>query len=176
MPAHAFVDESIRNGYLLSAAVVPVAELSIARGKLRELCKPGQRRLHMKDENDSRRREILSTLTGLDLQVYLCRASLAGRPVRAGRDECLRALVPALLEHDVSRLVIESCNQDRRDNQVIQPMAGAFVAAGRFAWVHAKPSTEPLLWAADATAWAVGRGGDWRRRVREIIRFTADLA
>jgi hypothetical protein len=74
VPAHAFVDESIRNGYLLSAAVVPTGDLSVAGGKLRELCKPGQRRLHMKDENDSRRREILSTLIGLGIEVYLYRA------------------------------------------------------------------------------------------------------
>jgi hypothetical protein len=69
MPLHAFVDESIRNGYLLSAAVIATGDLAPARGKLRELRKPGQRRLHMKDENDSRRREILSTLAGLAEQL-----------------------------------------------------------------------------------------------------------
>jgi hypothetical protein len=173
--AHAFVDESIRNGYLMSAAVIASGDLSVARGKLRELCKPGQRRIHMKDENDSRRREILSTLTGLGLQVYLYRAQVAGRPVRAGRDECLRALIPALLELDVTRLVIESCSQDRRDNQVIQPIAQKFVADGRFAWLHSAPAADPLLWAADATAWAFGKGGDWRRRVNDLVASFVDL-
>jgi hypothetical protein len=29
--------------------------------------------------------------------------------------------------------------------------------------------TEPLLWAADALCWAVGIGGDWRRRVETVV-------
>lgn len=175
MPAHAFVDESIRNGYLLSAVVIATGELSVARGKLRELCKPGQRRIHMKDENDSRRREILSTLTGLGVRVHLCRVPVAGRPIRAGRDECLRALIPALLELDVTRLVIESCGQDRRDEQVIQPILNRIVAPSRFVWLHSVPSAEPVLWAADAAAWAYGKGGDWRRRVDDIVASVVEL-
>jgi hypothetical protein len=172
---HAFVDESIRNGYLLSAAVVATGDLSVARGKLRELCKPGQRRIHMKDENDSRRREILSTLVGLGLQVYLYRAPVAGRPIRESRDQCLRALVPALLDLDVTRLVIESCSQDHRDEQIIQPILNERAATGRLSWLHSAPSADPLLWAADATAWAFGKGGDWRRRVEGVIVGVAQL-
>jgi hypothetical protein len=34
---------------------------------------------------------------------------------------------------------------------------------------HRRSSTEPLLWAADAVCWAVGAGGDWRRRVEAIL-------
>ena len=108
MPLHAFVDESIRNGCLMSAAVIPTGDLAPARGKLRELCKPGQRRLHMKDENDSRRREILSTLAGLGLRIHLYRSPVAGRPIRASRDDCLRALIPRLLAlHVLDKAAIE---------------------------------------------------------------------
>jgi hypothetical protein len=176
VPAHAFVDESIRNGYLLSAAVIATGDVSTARGKLRELCKPGQRRLHMKDENNSRRREILSTLSGLGIDMYLYRASVAGRAIRAGRDDCLRALVPELLELGVTRLVIESCNQDLRDQQVVQPISNRLTAAGEFTFLHSAPSVEPMLWAADAAAWAFGKGGDWRRRVEGIVAGFAQLS
>ncbi|WP_350278679.1 hypothetical protein [Kribbella sp. HUAS MG21] len=174
--AHAFVDESIRNGYLLSAAVIPTDDLSIARGKLLELCKPGQRCLHMRDENDSRRREILSILTGLGIQVYLHRASVAGRPIRDGRDQCPRALVPQLLVLGVTRLVIESCNQDRRDQQIVQPISNRLAVPGRFVFLHSVPSAEPMLWAADAVAWAYGRGGDWRRRVEGLLGSVTELS
>ncbi|WP_130443992.1 hypothetical protein [Kribbella rubisoli] len=176
MPAHAFVDESIRSGYLLSAAVIATGDLSVARGKLRELCKPGQRRLHMKDENDGRRREILSTLTGLNIEVYLYRASVTGRPIRDGRDECLRALVPELLQLDVTRLVIESCSQDLRDQQIVQPISNRLAVPGRFTFLHSVPAAEPMLWAADAAAWAFGKGGDWRRRVDGILAGFAQLS
>lgn len=174
--AHAFVDESIRNGYLLSAAVISTDDLSVARGKLRELCKPGQRRLHMRDENDSRRREILSTLTGLGIQVYLYRASVAGRPIREGRDQCLQALIPDLLDLGVTRLVIESCHQDLRDQQIVQPISNRLAAPGRFVFLHSVPSAEPMLWAADAVAWAYGRRGDWRRRVEGILGTVTELS
>ena len=33
---------------------------------------------------------------------------------------------------------------------------------------HRLSSGEPLLWAADAVIWAIGAGGDWRRRVANI--------
>jgi hypothetical protein len=29
---------------------------------------------------------------------------------------------------------------------------------------HQPSHSEPLIWAIDATLWAVGSGGDWRRR------------
>jgi hypothetical protein len=31
------------------------------------------------------------------------------------------------------------------------------------------PDEEPLLWVSDAVAWAMGAGGDWRRRVEPMI-------
>ncbi|MEU8225845.1 hypothetical protein [Kribbella sp. NPDC048915] len=128
----------------------------------------------MRDENDSRRREILSTLAGLGIQGHLYRAPVAGRPIRQARDQCLRALVPDLLDLGVARLVIESCSQDRQDERVIQPILNRRGVA-QFTWLHSAPAAEPLLWAADATAWALGKGGDWRRRVNDIVADIVDL-
>ena len=34
---------------------------------------------------------------------------------------------------------------------------------------HRSSTSEPLLWAVDAVVWAVGAGGDWRRRVDPIV-------
>ena len=34
---------------------------------------------------------------------------------------------------------------------------------------HMKPAEEPLLWIADAVAWAYGAAGDWRRRADPMI-------
>jgi hypothetical protein len=60
---HVFVDESKRRGYLLVASVVVPGDLDSVRRVLRGLVLPGQRRLHMKDENDQRRRSIASAIT-----------------------------------------------------------------------------------------------------------------
>lgn len=34
---------------------------------------------------------------------------------------------------------------------------------------HMRPSEEPILWIADAVAWAFGAGPTWRRRVDGIV-------
>jgi hypothetical protein len=175
MRAHAFVDESIRNGYLMSAAVVTTGDLSTIRGKLRELCKPGQRRIHMKDESDSRRREILSTLLGMELGIHLYRSPVAGRPIRNSRDDCRFALVPDLLQLGITRLVIESCSQDQRDIQVIHRALTADGAWDALDYIHLAPAAEPLLWAADVAAWAYGKGADWRRRIAPLIVKVTEL-
>lgn len=165
MPAHAFVDESSRGGYLLCAVVLLPADLNPARRLLRAMCKPGQRRLHMKHESDGRRREILSAVSQLGIEVRIYRTKLDGRSERKARDECLRVMVQELIDQcGVDRMVVESCDQDHRDNQVIREMVLKAQAEERFVYLHSAPANEPLLWLPDIFAWAVGRGGDWKRR------------
>jgi hypothetical protein len=165
MPTHAFVDESSRGGYLLCAVVLLPSELAPARRILRTLCKPGQRRVHMKHESDGRRREILSVVSQLEVETRIYRARLDGRSERRTRDECFRVMVPELIEQlSVARMVVESCDQDRQDNQVIREMVMKTQAEERFSYLHSAPANEPLLWLPDIVAWAIGRGGDWKRR------------
>ena len=38
-----------------------------------------------------------------------------------------------------------------------------------YGWI--RPRQEPLLWAADAIAWAWARGGEWRARLGESVEF-----
>jgi hypothetical protein len=40
------------------------------------------------------------------------------------------------------------------------------------AYEHVEAKLEPVLWAADAIAWAFGAGGDWRRRIEPVIGQT----
>lgn len=123
----------------------------------------------MKHESDGRRREILSVVAKLEVETRIYRAKLDGRSERRTRDECFRAMVPELIEDlGVSRMVIESCDQDRQDNQVIREMVVKGQAEERFSYLHSAPACEPLLWLPDIVAWAVGRGGDWKRRCGDV--------
>ena len=61
-------------------------------------------------------------------------------------------------------MVIESCDQDHQDNQVIREMVIKSQAQEQFIYLHSAPASDPLLWLPDIVAWAFGRGGDWRRR------------
>ena len=46
---------------------------------------------------------------------------------------------------------------------------------GAPAYVHLPAHQEPLLWSADALAWAYGAGGDWRRRVDPLLDMAVVL-
>ncbi len=126
----------------------------------------------MKHESDGRRREILSAVTQLEFQTRIYRARLGVRSERRARDECFRTMLPELIgELGVARMVVESCDQDRQDNQVIREMVWKAQAEEQFTYLHSAPANEPLLWLPDIVAWAAGRGGDWRRRCSDRLQI-----
>jgi hypothetical protein len=141
-------------------------QIDAARQTLKQLRLPGQRRIHMTTESDKRRRLILSSVAALELEAVLYRGTLDRRPHRAARDDCLRAMISDLLGHGVGRLVMESCDQDHQDLQVISDALAKARAHDRLDYRHEKPSSEPLLWLPDIIGWAYTRSGDWCRRAR----------
>lgn len=175
MVRHAFADESARSGYLVCVVVLAPADLAKGRQVMRDFCKPGQQRIHMRSESDSRRREILSKVQGLGVEARVYQASLGARSERTARDDCLRAAVPDLVSIGVARLVIESCSQDHQDRQVVREMVSKAQAFERFQYLHDRPASEPLLWLPDIVAWAYGKGGDWRRRTQSIVNTVTKI-
>lgn len=160
---HAFVDESVRGDqYLLVGVMVAPSQVTLVRRELRGLLLPGQRILHFRRESPNRRREILSQIGCLPLQVVAETRSCEGGEVRA-RASCLEGLVMRMLELGLRRLVLESCESlDDRDQTLI---ARTLARAGRgndIEYAHCRPHEEIALWLPDAIAWAIGRGGEWR--------------
>lgn len=101
---HAYVDESERGGYLVAAALVERDDLDDVRRVLRDLRKPGQRRVHFTKESDSRRRLILDRLGRLPIRLRLYESGGDTVPARA---RCLSALVDDLVVLGAERLVLE---------------------------------------------------------------------
>lgn len=172
MSKHAFVDESVRNElYIMCAALVPTVALDAARRTLRSLRARGQRRIHFVTESDRRRRALLRAISELDCSsiVYVARH----RDQVAARAALLATMLPELQSSGVSRLVLESRQgQDERDRSVIYRAVGS-QRESAFRYTHNPASAEPLLWIADAVAWAWGRGGRWRARAAELNLFAA---
>jgi hypothetical protein len=162
MTLHAFVDESQRRGtYLMCAVLVQPNQLGVVRSAMRSQLLAGQRRLHFAHESKRRRRAILAAVTDLqaEARIYLS----ADRPDRA-RERCLSALIDDLVAAGADRLVLES----RSAADVIDRRAIARRLAGRpgtMTYEHLRGHEEPVLWLADAVAWAYGAGGAWRSRV-----------
>lgn len=73
-PRHVVVDESMRNGYLLVAAVVMPQDVNATRRGIQDLVERGQRRLHMVKESPPRKRMILQRLTELGVTATLYEA------------------------------------------------------------------------------------------------------
>src|SRR5436190_649638 len=120
---HVFVDESRRGStYLLVAGAVQPRCLSNARVVLRELCLPGQRRVHFKDEGPSRRREIISRLEVLGAVATVYTSQANGE---TARQRCLERLVRDLLDIGAMRLVLESrASGDRLDQRALRGAIG----------------------------------------------------
>jgi len=90
---HVFVDETKHRGYLLVASAVPPGDLDPLRKLIRGLILPGQRRLHMKNENDQRKRSITAAITNSDVRATIYTAERRYRTERDSRAACLQALV-----------------------------------------------------------------------------------
>lgn len=107
MNSRVFVEATKRRGYLIVAASVPSTELNAVRKMLRGLVLPDQRRLHMKNQKESRKRSIATAIavSGIRATVYdVARRYRNDRERRA-------AGVTALQPHGHIRAVV---GRDRR--------------------------------------------------------------
>jgi hypothetical protein len=164
---HVFVDETKHRGYLIVASVVMPGDLDRTRKLLRSLVLPGQRRLHMKDDESGPRKRTIATAiiaTGIRTTVY--DAATRYRTERDRRAACLRAVVDDAAGRADTLLVLE---QDDTllawDNQRLIEFTRAAGCRDTLRYEHRRAAAEELLAIPDAIAWCWAKGGDWHRRV-----------
>lgn len=167
MSSHVFIDESKRRGYLLVASAVVTGDLADTRRMLRGLILPGQRRLHMKDESDSRKRSIATAISVSGIQATIYDAG-RHRTERERRAECLRSLVTDLAAQDVAMLVLEQDDTLVASDRALLYRATRVAGCAELRYEHRRASTELLLALPDAIAWCWAKGGDWRRRIEPV--------
>ncbi|WP_053206261.1 hypothetical protein [Jiangella muralis] len=160
MPLHAFVDESFSGDYVVVAALVPAGKVNAARAALRAVLRPGQRRIHFKDERPPRKDRVLSVIDHLEVTatVYVTTNE------RKARGVCLERMVPDLAAAGVSRLVLERDESLARfDRQVLARLAREYCPD--LVYEHQRAHSDLLLCVPDAIAWCWAKGGHWRDRV-----------
>jgi hypothetical protein len=170
----AFSDESERANTLIISVVIgsPVA-IRTARGELHDLLLPGQRRIHTSDESARRRRLVLDTIGRLDA-IDATALSLR-RPAGLSRVDARRTLLDAATHLVSARHVVAWTLDDQDAAQLARDratIAGALRKAGTavpLTYDHRPSTADPALWIADAVCWAVGAGGDWRRRIDPVL-------
>ena len=169
MSVHAFVDESQRGPhYLMAAALIDPGGLAAARAHLRAMLLPGQRRLHFAKERPPRRRSLLTAMSDLKVRVRLYEST---EKEEAARQRVMAALLADLVAWRGRRMVIESrhYSQNDKERQAIAKAVRSGDAPEDLIYDHMRAHEEPLLWVADAVAWAYGARGEWRPRVAGLI-------
>ena len=166
-----FVDETKRSDYLLCAAVVSVHDLAVARKIMRELKPRNRNRLHMHDEGAASRRRILAEFLRRNpiREAHLWIAAIGGRSERSVREDCLRELALGVAALGATRILVESCGQDKQDRATL---TGALAGIGALETVRVDidvPTAHELLWAADLVAWAYAAGGRERRQIQRLV-------
>ena len=159
-------DETTRAGLTGLAVVVTCScQLTGLRRAFRDQLRPGQRRFHAAKASDRDRKLFMSIMasTGIGVVFETCR----DQPV-AARAQLWSIVVPKLVKLGVVELVIERGEQ-QRDLAAIERALFDISAIDRLRYRHATPHEEPMLWAADAAAWALGKGGHWADRLRPLM-------
>lgn len=166
-----FVDESRRRDYLLCAAVVAAGDISASRKVMRELKPSNRDRLHMKDETRNRDRIITEFVRLRPIaEAHIFVGALTGRSSdRAVRTRCLEPLARLAAGAGATRILVESCSQDKQDHAVLTGELARLGALGRVRVAIDRPTAHELLWAADLVAWAYGAGGSARAAVAPLV-------
>ena len=174
MSVHAFVDESQRERYMICAAIISPSDLQATRRALRGMLLPRQSRLHFVSESPQRRRSLLDAMCELPVRARLY-TSAEKEPV--ARQRAFEALFAVLLVLKGQRLVIErrEASQDDRERRLIAQAVRRGVAPTDLSYCHLLGREEPLLWVADAVAWAYGAGREWRLRADVLIGHVQDV-
>lgn len=156
MTRHAFVDESYRREYVLCAVIVNSDKVRELRKVTAGMLRGNQRRIHMSKESRASRKLIIERVNLLQIEALTVSTTTAGRSRRSARSTALAKLTEVLQSAAVSRLVIESCDQDAEDRQVIGDRLAQLGHVQTMDVYHLRPSEDPLLWLPDIVAWVRG--------------------
>jgi len=168
----AFVDESVRGPrYLMACVMAEVRHLPEMRLTMRDLAL--HQRVHFNNESTARKRMVLSVITTMPITAFIAVAQRGlGVTEFAARNACLAAIVAQVQRRNIPLLVIESRDDDREDERQL-------VRVRRpepwLSFEHRLPDHEPMLWVADAIAWAQGAGSKWRTLIEPVIGDVVEL-
>ncbi|MFM6963423.1 MAG: hypothetical protein ACKOWJ_04055 [Micrococcales bacterium] len=166
----AFVEESAAKKYRLCLVAIPVEKLAETRKTMQTLRLKGQKRIHMQKESDSRRRQILSTILGMDdWECLILESRSAHLPDTVARQHLLILASTLKIWGSISNLVIEESNDRARDKETLAWILSN--STHKIDYRFLTSSQDECLWIADALAWAFSKGGEHRVKVRERIQL-----
>lgn len=170
MSLHMFVDESKPRSYVLVGVTCPTDSLQTVRAVLTDFLLPGQTRLHFSKERDNRRLSILDALTSTPVRAVVVETPKKPTEIEA-RARAIRRLIREAADLSVDRLVFEQDSSSLLlDKRVVSDSLSHLGNPHIFSYTWMRPQQEPLLWVADAYAWAWSAGKVWKSLIRRSTR------
>lgn len=161
---HAWIDESGSDHrldpgtYILAAALTEIEREDETRQVMEGLRLPGQKKLHWRDENRRRQRQISTAVARLEQShLVVVRTSDPSDTIKRRRNKCLERLLVELEARGITQATFESrgAADDRRDLELVQALRGVHRLGPGLRIEHQPGPSEPLLWVPDAVCGAV---------------------
>lgn len=160
----AFLDESSalrsenRQEYLVCAAIVPQESAEEIREALLPLRLKGQIKLHWSDEDEFRRRKIVSTIAELTpMTAVVTHISQPQKKTEHFRRKCLETIYHELCRMGIHQLTCESRteSQNKKDIAHLLTLRQRKWVLDQFDISHCRGGDDPLLWIPDVFLGAI---------------------
>lgn len=170
-----FIDESKAKDFLLCVVEIDASDVKDATKVVRSVKKKGQSTVHFVKESNSRRRQILSVYSKLDVKIKMFVAK--GLSEGVSRQKCLEALILGLEPRTKYRIILDIDQTNfQRDRGVFIDFLPKKSALELISYQHEEPSRENLLWIPDAIAWSFARGGLWKQELEKFEIQTMQIS
>jgi hypothetical protein len=166
---YVFIDESIRDSYVMAAVIVPINRLGEYRKAMAGLRTKGSLAFHMGGEKTAKQELALRTLLGVPGLSF--RFALSKEKIRAqARVNVLESILESLDSQTFWTLVLDRTTQDRVDLDTalrIRRLNSLSLAVS-----HSNRYEDAGLWGADILAWSIGspkiKSEVWAHQIVEI--------
>ena len=170
MSNHIYIDESVRNSYLIALVIIQDNQISEIRKKVGILGQLFRGHIHMKKAHKRLKRRILNDVMTYDLKTVIVEDLNFRDRKYLSRQICLRSVFEFASEMDVDRIVLDRSSSHEKDLITYQKSSRKFPTLPENLH-HIASRQEPLLWLPDIFAWSYGAGGIWRQSIDEKISF-----
>ena len=152
MRRYVFIDESIRESYVLAAVAVPISWLGEYRKAMASLRSKGSLAFHMSQEKAGHRRLALERLLGFTgVQFWFAKSFRRDRSL--ARQEALLAIIQHLKPDQEWSLVMDRTTEQDRDFRTIVLARQQMKLNVQV--VHSTRYEDTGLWGPDILAWAI---------------------
>ena len=145
-----FIDESIRDSYVMAAVIVPIQRLGDYRRAMSTLRTKGSMAFHMGNEKKQKRQAAFALLSSLEYTQVIWVTSLEKYQNQARR-ECLTLIISQLQSQDHWKAILDRTTRQASDQKFLLELRQSFGLNLEFS--HSSRYEDSGLWGADIAAW-----------------------